>query len=349
MSHWLDQAAAGLASGAMSRREVLRRGGAAAGGALLGSITTPVAAFAAGGGTRCPDGHHCGPREQCCRHDCCDKRTEQCCEGRCVSKGRECCRESRSDEGRVCELHQSCCPGDGKCYSPADDDCCFEGVCYGAGKNGKRCCGLADECCLPKDCCGDQECCDEDRPKCCRGHGRVGPESSSRCCGADQTCCTGSNGATCCEKGEVCCGTGATATCCPKGKCHNAVCGMICTSAAPNCGFEVGTVSNPGTQCCIAEGAATGPCCPMGVDNIIYGVSVCHQNSDGNPDGTCCPPGQASYPCNVGPPTTFHCCPVSHTASGGCCEYPPGTYTCCAPDQTCRVPAAFGSPPYGCV
>jgi hypothetical protein len=133
MSHWLDQAAAGLAAGAISRREVLRRGGAAAGGAaagvaLLGSITTPVAALAAAGGTRCPDGHHCGPREQCCKHDCCDKRTEQCCEGRCVSKGRECCRESRSDEGRVCERHQRCCLGDGKCYSPADDDCCFEAV-----------------------------------------------------------------------------------------------------------------------------------------------------------------------------------------------------------------------------
>jgi hypothetical protein len=120
----------------------------------------------------------------------------------------------------------------------------------------------------------------------------------------------------------------------------------LCRAVLRSWGWDC---NSPGTQCCIAEGAATGPCCPMGSENVNYGVSVCHQNTDGNPDGRCCPPGQGSYPCNVGPPATFRCCPVSRTASGGCCEYPPGTYTCCAPNQTCQVPSAFGSPPYGCV
>jgi hypothetical protein len=219
-----------------------------------------------------------------------------------------------------------------------------------------------------------------------RGQAAVGPPDHPHCCsehkgqvccgkGADTTCCDADDcldvgGALvccksifekadeakihtacfdgCCAPGQVCCGTENTHTCCAPGHCHDGVCTTTSSSATPNCG-PAGTVSEPGTECCIAEGAATGVCCPDGPENVMYGQSVCHQNTDGNPDGTCCPPGTTSSPCNVGPPTTFMCCPINLTGSAGCCEYPPGTYTCCAPTQTCRVPAAFGSPPYGCV
>ena len=126
MSHWLDDAARGLADGRYSRRQVLRRGGTVAGSLVMASVSGSLGglvlpAVASGAvtcagrhapckaGERCCVGvdveevcYHpsidqcceengvkkgvCSRKKECCGHECCDPDNETCCGGRCVSK-----------------------------------------------------------------------------------------------------------------------------------------------------------------------------------------------------------------------------------------------------------------------
>jgi hypothetical protein len=185
MKHWLDEAAAGLSSGRLSRRDVLRRGGRVAAGGLLVSLPSPLAALARGG---CP---------------C--KAGEFCCDGACFPRGPRlgCCHESTYDPSL-----EKCCPhGRQACFK--DETCCglelcctSKEQCVGTGKTAQ---------CVPK----KQAC----NPYYGNGTSYVPcPASEHNCC-YDVTkrttdpgvCCKG----TCCgANGEVCCDKGTNLCCC---------------------------------------------------------------------------------------------------------------------------------------
>ena len=347
MSHWLDDAARGLAQGRYSRRHVLRRGVATAGGAFVGSLVgpfrgllSPALAFAAvtcaGRTVPCKAGEECCPGLEG-EEICYDPSLEQCCvSSHGVERG--VCKQTQHCCGHYCcDRHNDCCPGhpDGCCgYT---EKCCGGDTCYDT---------TLEYCCGDHVCARHQHCCGPpDARRCCEG--------LDVCCGigAAATCCSPSdciNGMCGCPKGEVRCGTGADATCCARHNCHDGVCHAACDSTTYSCGREP-TVAKPGSVCCIAEGATTGVCCQMGTANVKYEQSTCANDGNGNPNGQCCPPNLVTSPCNRGTPTIYKCCPISLNGLGGCCEYPPGTYTCCGPTEVCKVPAPFTTGPYGCV
>ena len=124
MSHWLDDAARGLAEGRYSRRRVLRRAGGVAVGVLLGSVGVPWVRE-----RRHPvrlhrlrdsaDGKHRivlrrtsasllreGPMTIPAADRIASTRDEQCC---------------GDDDGRVATTHE-CCRGTGGCCKQPDED-----------------------------------------------------------------------------------------------------------------------------------------------------------------------------------------------------------------------------------
>ena len=378
MSHWLDDAARGLAQGRHSRRHVLVRGGGAFATALAGSALAPLRALAErpcpAGWERCGDrcydpstheccggpgdiycakstggccgstcGEHCGPDLMCCyavtsdgRPPCYDPKTEVCCMG--ISEGTVCsaavgCCGRESVDGtctdQYCGPHELCCPAahEDFCYDSRTHFCCAGSPHAHPCKLGETCCGTKGCCAKSQVCCGsgdDAACCDARDCLDLGGKGKV-------CCHSvfdeaheaeiHSSCFDG-----CCAPGLVCCGTKAKHDCCKPGQCDqaNGTCKGGCTQEKPNCGAP-GTIANPGSDCCIAEGAATGVCCPMNDVNIKAGASSCMLNSQGNPTGTCCPPGQTGKACGTTSNTFYKCCPAD---TGICCGD-----TCCAADQ----------------
>ncbi len=349
MSHWLDDAARGLAQGTHSRREVLQRGGAVASGALLGSITTPIGALAAAatGGTRCPDGHHCGGNTTCCKHDCCDTATELCCGGGCKSanpttehccenkifpKSITCCRHPYRDEaGKLCGSHEECCDGD------CCEHCCKWQKTKASKKNASY-----GQCCkepTPKCCEGHAYCCKADE-KCC---GYTDPDGSKgtggSCCAKDVECC-GPYNTICCDKGQTCCGKGTdSAACCNPSDCVNNLCcpnPFNFESDAPDTSGSVGCngqCCKPGDICCGTGTSAT--CCnPSNCNNGVCETVPCTCPA---PRLVCCGTGGA---CISPPPYGVGCC-FNGMVSGlcgstccdptkyGCCCGPPGAEYCC--------------------
>ncbi len=330
MSHWLDDAARGLAEGSHSRRDVLRRGGAVAAGAVLGSVTGSLSAFtpvalAAGCATVpcdpsrsccagrecwnpaseqcCEDGHICKLLgETCCKNDCCDNTHEHCCAGECISKSRKCCGPDSAADGTKCGRNQECCryaDREHRCYSPSTHHCCGSlAVC----KNDERCCGSPPKCIgIGEDCCESREPYKTATQKCCPS--KRGPGV----CEKTQRCCDGPDGAHCCEAHQECCGEG----CCEKGKCRDGVClggncgGSRCPPDQFCCNPQREYCGRPGAQCpgdCDAKPGETIGCCPSGQ------AGTCGVNQgESHP---ACRGGQFGCICSNG---SF--CPV-----GGCCD-----------------------------
>lgn len=321
MSHWLDEAARGLAEGTHSRRQVLRRGSAIAASALVGSLARPAGVFAAvtsckrlpcrkgldcchgrdcylkGTEKCCADGHICPPYGECCGKRCCDRGHlgEHCCDGRCIPRDYHCCRSTQAvGPQEPCAPHNKCCRSEfnADCYTPSFEKCCTSGT------------GYSFVCLKDEECCGTSHCCDTHR---------------------GETCCD----ETCCKKGEHCCGG---KTCCPAGKCHDGVChrgcgpGGTCPKGQFCCG--VGLKSErciPETQTC---------CAPYCGD--AGALAPCGQAFNGG----CCPVGQCCTTCfTSGAPRSYRCCPevVQGKPLLGCC----GTNCCpqgmsnCGPGNTC--------------
>ena len=340
MSHWLDDAARGLAEGSHSRREVLRRGGAVAAGALFGSVTGSLAAFTpvalAAGCTNfpclppeqcchdrecwnpkseqcCPDGHTCKKvGETCCKNDCCDNAHEHCCAGECISKSRKCCGPDPAADGKKCDRNQECCEfadREHRCYSAETHYCCGAGA--AACLKGQGCCGFIGAKCVEtgQDCCDDDFIYEKATQKCCRGHG-TGPSSSGAVIDKDKRCCYGPYGAHGCKPDLECCG----ATCCPKGKCHNGRC----------TGGKCGTSHCPPNQVCCdpKQGSCVTPY-PKG--------SFCIGDCDGKPGKSvyCCPTGGSdacgtlqgeSHPACRGGQAGCVCSNGSFCPQSGCCD-----------------------------
>ncbi len=345
MSHWLDDAARGLAQGTHSRREVLRRGGTVAAGAMFTSISAPIGALAAAatGGTRCPDGHHCGGNTTCCKHDCCDTATELCCGGGCKSanpktehccenkifpKSVTCCRHPYRDEaGKLCGSHEECCDG----------DCCEHCCKWQKTKVSKKNASYG-QCCkepTPKCCEGHAYCCKADE-KCC---GYTDPDGSKgtggSCCAKDVECC-GPYNTICCDKGQTCCGKGTdSAACCNPTDCVNDLCcpnPFNFESDAPDTSGSVGCngqCCKPGDICCGTGTTAT--CCnPSNCNNGTCGTATCPSGSNADcPPGTCTLGGDPNRQCcfAYGDGTFGYCC----SSNAQCSSYGHNGFTCPPP------------------
>jgi hypothetical protein len=145
VSHWLDDAARGLAEGTFTRRAVLRRSGTVAGGALLASVTGPLAAFTpAARAAGCPN-LPCQPPDVCCGgNTCCNSNTHTCCEGLCLEDGGPVgCRAGRAYArsavtSECCKKGEQCCNSGKLSYCAPKGRCCPKGqhrVTCGTGKH----------------------------------------------------------------------------------------------------------------------------------------------------------------------------------------------------------------------
>jgi len=255
VSHWLDDAARGLADGSHNRREVLRRGGAIAASTLLGSAVSPLRAFASSRPctpASCPDGI-------CCEGRCLVTGILGCCHDRIYARlSKTCCPEAPAGGGHTCLDGEECC-GKTKCCT--GEQLCCDGRCLPGPRTRVGCCHgatydkRAEECCpeqprgalefhvclKDEECCGEKECCRGEQ-LCCDGRCLPGPRTRVGCCNgatydkrSEQCCLEQPSGAlefhvcakdeeccgekACCTKGQECCGSGATARCVAKGKC----------------------------------------------------------------------------------------------------------------------------------
>ena len=339
MSHWLDDAARGLADGTHSRREVLRRGGLVAAGGFLASVGRTGTALGAEGDCggepynklfeRCCEGgerpHICPKTDRCCGSRCCAPNAACCDEHRCYHPAKHKCCATHGFRGQrpwLCKPHQHCCgqyapgtdvsPG---CFSPATNTCCQGRSHGGIYPSHSECCeGVgydpATQCCVSGEvvakCNGN--CC-QPFQVCCNG----------RCCGQSEVCCAGQcvassdccSGQVCAE-GEVCCGG---TTCCAADECNpNGVCG-------PNC---------------CSDFVGPGVCCPGDCSNSS-------QYTPGMSSTTCCPnaggPGGNAI-CSDAPAqgvTITGCCkdgyPGCVCTGGTCCAGP--TFPTCHSDGSC--------------
>jgi hypothetical protein len=324
VSHWLDDAARGLAEGTHTRRTVLQRGGAVAAGALVASVPgvsllTPNTAWAK---TR-PRQQKCKPgKVDCPDGGCCPHGSECCGPKHCTNPGYHCCHDQ--GEYGQCPPDRLCCGH--KCCGP--DQCCHPGGggiapgCYdNAGEHTKRC-GKDGHCCSKHNVCCDDVCCAHGE-KCC-------PDGGG-CCHEHDTCC----GDHCCKKGQECCG----GACCESSKCHNNVCvcqtdsdcitgrccnGHCCPDASDDC--------CNGTCCSAGSCCSDGTCCTEGI--CCGGTTCCNANDCCN--GQCCSAGDVC--CGTG--TSATCCSPNACNGGvcgssGCNPNKPGTtpcptnYSCC--------------------
>jgi hypothetical protein len=245
MSHWLDQAAQGLAEGRLTRRTVLRRAGGAAVGVTLASLgLRPARARAQG--QPCNSVLPCPAGETCCDGSCVDLQSDisHCgtCRNTCGGQGSDCYQGScRCGEGGLtyCEkpgynggpcddplpncfnLHQDIC-NCGRCgHICEQDEDCLGGDCVCKDKTRR----LASGKCCPEGhlTCGDHCCdlaekCEGGKCVCKNGKPHCGPRSGSRVC---------------CTKDQECCGKGSSQTCCQKGKCKKGKCEGLCPNLRP--------------------------------------------------------------------------------------------------------------------
>ena len=292
MSHWLDDAARGLADGRYSRRQVLRRGGTVAGSLVMASVSGSLGglvlpAVASGAvtcagrhapckaGERCCVGvdveevcYHpsidqcceengvkkgvCSRKKECCGHECCDPDNETCCGGRCVSK---------SSDVVCCrkDAHdpgEACHEGESEDGLPVEKCCHFSGTGYDPRE--QVCCGSGV---------GEtksEECCQSGRLSYCAPKGQCCPKGEHRV-----TCSGDFTTDMCCPEDEYCCG----GTCCRPQDCHNGVCGTVACPDDP-------THRCPsGKFCCFLPGQS-GDCCDYNNGNYACCTCGCGANAN---------------------------------------------------------------------
>ena len=309
MSHWLDDAARGLADGRYSRRQVLRRGGTIAGGVVMASVSGSLGGLvlpaAASGAVTCAGRHTpCRPGQRCCvgvdvEDVCYDPSIDQCCEENGVKKGvcsrqKECCGHECCDPD-----HETCCGG--RCVSKSSDVvCCRKNAhdpgedCYeGEGEDGlpvEKCCHFSGTCYDPREqiCCGSgvcetksEECCHSGKLSYCAPKGQCCPRGQHRV-----TCSDVLTTDMCCPEDEYCCG----GTCCAPDHCQNGRCmtePCPCAGHLECCGPYSATSVN-----CIEPPPFGAGCCYGGVPSMLC-------------DSTCCPP---QYGACCGPAGALYCC-----------------------------------------
>jgi hypothetical protein len=347
VSHWLDDAARGLAEGTHTRRSVIRRGGAVAAGGVLASMEMPLAALA---GQRrcgkhkydpkiqkcCPDGI-CGHNDTCCGHypkgqpACCTPGFQECCRGEGESSGlgdcadlfpfgklpqepEHCCHGGKGNP-YVCKAHTECC-NFYNTHSGESHACCQHNqACCGGPAYGRSPVGIPRAGCY-----------DPSKAKCCHDFaaGVVG------ICPKDNECCHGE----CCKADEMCCGL----HCCNPSDCDN----DVCTPSACSPEHPHGTCPS-GQTCC------GGYCCPSGFcpdgQCVARCAPYCGQPGADAPCGGdlqgCCPVGQccsANYASN-GFPANYMCCPdTGHLGTaclGTCCPNTDDCWQCLGPGGSC--------------
>ena len=290
MSHWLDDAARGLAEGTHSRRDVLRRGGAIAGGAMLVSVTGPLGTLRRAKATTvatapCPD-FACPTFDICCGgHTCCNPMTHFCCGESCIPRDRGvgCCHD--------------------RAYDPGVEKCCPEST---PGAHGHAC-GKYEECCGATECCKEgEQCCNSGKLRYCAPKGKCCPKGQHR------VTCGGTAKRICCPEGEYCCG----GKCCKPADCHNGKCGGKCPPGQQMCFGKCGCPSD--AKCCdkgdcvgatgqfVCCGVTTGSfvragnaCCVGGKPGTLCGGVCCLQSCCGATGfEVCCEPGQGCCDAN---------------------------------------------------
>ena len=163
-----DELAKGLASGTITRVQMLKLAGAAVLGTVLGPFFTRWA-FADHSGI-------CSPAEEYCGGDLCCGPTEECCYGTC------------------CEIRKTC-GADGWCVCEAQYVSC-----------GSECCDPVLETCMEDGTCRNLFCesCRAEGGNCCQAV-EGGVLISEACCSAgERVCQRGGEGCLCCPPGTRC-------------------------------------------------------------------------------------------------------------------------------------------------
>ena len=334
MAHWFDDLARALASGELSRRDILKKAaGAFAAGAAASLVPEQVLAagnadcatwchqvFSGSAAGKCTaDAAHgngacyqCGPKGTnagLCGGACCPTG-QACVKGKCCVPDLATCGSNGQCCSGVC-CNGSCCPNG---YTCVQNVCTAPGTCTPLG----FACQSDDDCCSKK-CCSNT-CTDvSNDPNNC-GNCRL------TCLAPYSTCCGGTctnlqnNPANCgacgkaCAANEACCGV----------KCINT------QSDINNCGSCGTTCTNPhGTTSCVA--GVCSPVCASGYGNCDNNPNNgCETALNTNANcgscgnactvaGTSCQNGQCL--CSNGQPPQNGTCPSTCTnCASGCCQ-----------------------------
>jgi len=308
MTHWLDTAARGLATGTQTRRQILRRGGAVAAVAMLDGLIRPAHAIA--GTTPCPM-LPCPPAQLCCSGaSCYDPESAECC-----------------TNGAVCSFDRGVCC-EGRCLATGEFGCCHDRIYL---RVGKRCCpeaprGGTHTCLDDEECCGKSGCC-KPGDMCCDGK-CINAGRNIGCCDGktydrrSAKCCPGHRSAKSehvCQRDEECCGT---FSCC---KDDEMCCGEYCINRGGNIG------------CCDGEtyDRRLDKCCPDHRPGVAH---TCYRNQECCGDNTCCDKG--SVCCGTGASAT--CCKPGDCRGGVCV----GQETC--DENFCKPLVTNSGTPYQC-
>ena len=164
-------------------------------------------------GMCCPAGHF-----NCDSSTCCWTANETCSQGQCCPKGQTACDDGCCPDDTSCcvaEYNNMCCSANTTCCNAGNEALCCNSneVCMEAEQFEQEtsfCCPsdttniCAGDCCSGS-CCSSGDsyptCCSAPASQCCYPSG----SGDANCCGATDTCCSGTGSATCCPSDGQCC------------------------------------------------------------------------------------------------------------------------------------------------